>query len=238
MAEGHSALALNKSTALPQRNYLLASLSRSDFAVIEPRLEATSLPVRMQLQEPRKTISWVYFPSIGIASVVVAATRGRKIEVGIIGRDGMTGLSVVLDRQRSQHEIFIQIAGEGNRIAADALRGVMAQSPSIHRAFLHYVDMFMAQTASTALANGKATVAERLARWLLMALDRQDGNEVHLTHEFLSLMLGVRRAGVTVAMQEVEGLGLIETSRSVIRIVNRPKLDAFADGFYDVPDPE
>jgi hypothetical protein len=116
----------------------------------------------------------------------------------------MTGLPIVLGNDRSPHETFMQVAGNGVRIPAPKLREAIAQSRSLELALLAFAHRFLNQTASTALSNGTATLEERLPRWLLMANDRLRGDEVPLTHEFLSLMLGVRRAGVTVALHYLE----------------------------------
>ena len=131
-------------------------------------------------------------------------TDHKRLEVGLIGCEGVTGLPIVLGNDRSPYETFMQVAGNGTRIAADKLRDAITQSRSLERALLRFAHSFMNQTANTALSNGTASLEERLARWLLMANDRLRGNEVPLTHEFLSLMLGVRRAGVTVALNYLE----------------------------------
>jgi CRP-like cAMP-binding protein len=144
----------------------------------------------------------------GLAYVI--ATH-RQLEVGLIGRDGMTGIAVVLGNGRSPNETFIQVAGEGMAISSDALRNALQQSRSLERALLSYAHAFLNQTSRTALSNGTTTLEERLARWLLMANDRLGGDSVPLTHEFLSLMLGVRRAGVTVALHFLEKRGIIQS---------------------------
>ena len=123
-----------------------------------------------------------------------------------MGCDGFTGLPIVLGNDRSPHETFMQV-GRGMRISANKLRGAISHSPSLQRALLRFAHAFMNQTANTALSNGTASLEERLARWLLMANDRLRGDEIPLTHEFLSLMLGVRRAGVTVALHYLESEG-------------------------------
>ena len=148
----------------------------------------------------------------------------------------MTGLPIVLGNDRSPHENFIQVAGEGSRIPADKLREAMRQSRSLEKAFLKFAHSFLNQTANTAFSNGTATLEERLARWLLMAHDRLDGDEIPLTHEFLSLMLGVRRAGVTVALNYLEHRGVIRLSRSKIVITDRKGLKASANGTYHEPE--
>jgi CRP-like cAMP-binding protein len=217
------------------RNQLLSSLADADFRVIAPHLEAVDLPARFKLQTPSQPIAWVYFPSSGVASVVAAATRGRRVEVGLIGSDGMTGLGVLLFVPRAAHEIFVQVPGHGHRMDAGELRRIIEGTPSIHRALLRYVDDFMTQSANTALANAKGVLNERLARWLLMVDDRADAREFHLTHDSLALMVGVRRAGISNAMHEFADQGLIETSRIVIRISDRTGLEARANGFYAPP---
>jgi CRP-like cAMP-binding protein len=148
----------------------------------------------------------------------------------------MTGLPIVLGHDRSPNETFMQVAGNGIRIAADKLREAIAQSRSLERGLLGFVYAFMNQTAGSALANGTATVEERLARWLLMANDRLRGDEVPLTHEFLSLMLGVRRAGVTVALNYLEQRAIIRLARKQIVITDRKGLEAAANGSYHKPE--
>src|SRR4030095_1660525 len=165
----------------------------------------------------------VYFIERGFASVVANGT-GRSIEVGLIGGEGMTGLAVVMGTDRSPHDTFMQVAGGGQRISSAKLRGAMEQSPALHRSFLRYGHAFVVQTAQTALANGRSKIEERLARWLLMAQDRLGGDEVPLTHEFLSVMLGVRRPGVTVALNLLEKQGLIRRMRGGVAILNRTAL--------------
>jgi CRP-like cAMP-binding protein len=121
----------------------------------------------------------------------------------------MTGLAIVMGQQRAAYDTFIQVAGKGQRISAAKLREADERSMTLHRAMLHYAHAFLRQVTTTALANGRSKIGERLARWLPMARDRLDDDQLSLTHEFLSLMLGVRRAGVTGALQELEKKGLI-----------------------------
>jgi CRP-like cAMP-binding protein len=218
-----------------RRNKLLAALSNQDMALLQPHLEPVELEVRKVLEIPNKPIKHSYFIESGLASIV-ACNSHKRLEVGLIGSEGMTGIPIVLGNDRSPHENFIQVAGEGSRIAADKLRKAMVQSRSLEKAFLKFAHSFMNQTANTALSNGTATVEERLARWLLMANDRLEGNEVPLTHEFLALMLGVRRAGVTVALNYLEHRGVIRMSRKQIVISDRKALKACANGTYHAPE--
>ena len=158
----------------------------------------------------------------GIASVVAVQPDETPVEVGLIGREGMTGIAVVLGGDQSPHSTYIQVAGEGQRIAAKELRKAMDTSATMRRLFLKFVQVFMVQTAHTAIANARAHIDQRLARWILMAHDRTGNKTLPLTHEFLSLMLGVRRAGVTEALQSLKQQNLIDTGRNQI-VVTRPQ---------------
>jgi len=198
---------------------------------LQPDLEPMSLPLRLVLEAPNKPIKHNYFIESGLASIV-AGNGQKRLEVGLIGREGMTGLAIVLGNDRSPYENFIQIAGKGARIPAEKLREAMQQSRSLERVFIRFAHSFLNQTAATAFSNGTAKLEERLARWLLMAHDRLDGDEIPLTHEFLSLMLGVRRAGITVALRFLEGKALIRMSRNQIVVMDREGLKASAKGTY------
>jgi CRP-like cAMP-binding protein len=208
-------------------------LSSADFALLQPDLDPVSLELRQVLETADEPITHNYFIESGLASVVAGnGNHRRRIEVGLIGFDGMTGLAVVLGNDRSPNENFMQVGGEGRRISSDRLRMAMQESRSLHGVLLNFAHAFMNQIASTALSNGTASVEERLARWLLMAHDRMDDDNIPLTHEFLALMLGVRRAGVTVALNALERKAVIRLSRGQIFVVDREGLKASANGAY------
>ena len=216
---------------LPSQNAILSRLSEPDFALLEPHLEAVDLPVRKVLERRGKPIKAIYFPQRGFASVVSDGGK-RPIEVGLIGREGMTGLPVILGNDRNANEVFIQAAGQGHCIKAEALRKAIDKSVTLHRSMLRYVHNFLEQTSRTAVANGRSKIEERLARWLLMADDRIDGTDLPLTHDFLAMMLGVRRPGVTAALQELEHEGLIARKRGHIVILDRRALEKLSNGTY------
>ena len=213
-------------------NRILSSLPHKQLSMLRPHLSAVDLPIRKQLECRNKRIEHVYFIEQGLASVVAYGPPNRTIEVGIIGREGMTGMAVVLGEERSPHETFMQVAGAGQRIRADRLREAMHRNASLHRTLLHYAYAFHIQTTQTSLANGRSKIEERLARWLLVADDRIGGGELKLTHEFLSIMLGVGRAGVTVATQSLEDAGLIANKRGRITILDKPGLIVASAGTY------
>jgi CRP-like cAMP-binding protein len=219
-------------------NRILSRLSAEDLALLEPHLTAIELPVRKQIEVPRKVIEHVYFPESGVVSVVANGDNKRSIEIGLIGRDGMTGLPIVMGTDRTPHHSYVQMAGRGLRITADDLRNAIRQSATLHQRFLHYAHAFLLQIGYTAMANGRSKIEERLARWLLMAHDRTDGDTLTLTHEFLSVMLGVRRPGVTHAVNLLERTGLIQADRGTITIVDREGLEENSNGAYGAPEAE
>ena len=224
---------MTQTSPFPHRNRLLAALSSADLALLQPNLDPVSLELRHVLETANEPITHSYFIDSGIASVVASnGNHRRRIEVGLVGFEGMTGLAVVLGNDRSPNENFMQVGGDGRRISADKLRVAMQESPSIQGAFLNFAHAFLNQVSNTALSNGTASIEERLARWLLMAHDRLNDDTIPLTHEFLSLMLGVRRAGVTVALNALERKGVISLTRGQILITDREGLKASANGPY------
>ena len=222
----------NSKTALKTANRILAGLPAADLKLLTPHLKPVGLPVRFQVDEAGKPIRQVYFVESGIVSVVANGLGKRNVEIGIIGSEGMTGFAVIMGAQHAAQSSFVQLAGSGLRIAAPQLRQAIHRSVTLHRALLVYANAFVTQTVRTAVANGRSKVEERLARWLLMAHDRIEGNEMPLTHEFLSLMLGVRRAGVTEALNLLQDAGHIRLQQRKIRIVNRAGLEKSSDGTY------
>jgi CRP-like cAMP-binding protein len=215
-------------------NHILSRLSRQDVRPLEAHLVDVDLPVKKQLVTRNKRIEDVYFIDAGIASVV-ADGSGKQIEIGLIGREGMTGLGVVMGNDRSPYDNYMQVAGKGRSISASKLRQADERSTALHRLIMKYTDAFLMQTAQTALANGRSKIEERLARWLLMAQDRLESDEIPLTHEFLAIMLGTQRPGVTVALHALERGGLITTRRSAITILDRKALEESSNGTYLAP---
>jgi len=227
-----------KSKSLPiQSNLLLAALSPRDLNLLRPHLRSVVLALRHEIEAPNVPIANAVFMEDGVASVV-AVSSGQRIEVGLIGREGMTGTAIVLGNHRSPHATYIQVAGKGQRISAARLRTAMAASGAMRALFLKYVQAFTIQTAHTAIANGRATLDERLSRWLLMAQDRIGRPDLPLTHEFLALMLGVRRAGVTDTLNLLEGEKIIQAVRGQVIVLDRKRLQERARDSYGVPEAE
>jgi CRP-like cAMP-binding protein len=221
--------------AEPIQNRILSRLSKADFQLLEPHLESVDLPLRKQLENRGRPIKTVYFLESGFASVVADGGK-RPIEVGLIGREGMTGLPVVMGTDRNINEVYMQMKGHGQCLPAAVLRRAIDQSTTLHRAFLRFANSFFEQTTRTAIANGRSKMEERLARWLLMAHDRADGDNLALTHQFIAMMLGAQRPGVSLAIEELERAGIIATKRGCVTVLDRPALRKLSNGTYVEPD--
>jgi CRP-like cAMP-binding protein len=219
-------------------NRLLASLSTDDFDLLGPHLESVTLGLRKHLERPNRRIDAAYFPEGGFASVVAVQSNGKQVEVGLIGREGMTGLPIVLGNHRSPHATYIQVAGKGTCIPATELRKATQTSVSLRDSLLKFVQAFGVQTAHTAICNAQSRLDVRLARWLLMAQDRIGDDTLPLTHEFLSLMLGVRRPGVTEALQALRKRELISYGRGQIAVKDRKGMERMAGEAYGTPEAE
>jgi CRP-like cAMP-binding protein len=218
-------------------NRLLRALSAEDFGLLRPHLSHVALNRGDVIVEPNEPMEHVHFPEQGIASIVTTTpTDNRRLEVGIYGREGMSGTDLLLGDGRTPHEHFYQVSGSALRIDANELSGAIRQSPSCHALLLRYVQAFQVQVAYTAMSNGGYNIEERLARWLLMCHDRIDGDELPITHEFLGMMLGVRRSSVTLATQVLEGAGIITARRGRLGILKRDKLEEIASDSYGAPE--
>jgi len=227
-----------RSNTSPSRNRLLAALSRADFALLQPHLRPVAMDLKKDLERPNRRIASVYFMESGIASVVAVQPDKTAVEVGLIGWEGMSGSAIVLGGDQSPHSTYIQIAGRAQRLPAAKLRNAMRASETLRNLLLKFAQVFMVQTSHTAIANARSHIDRRLARWILMAHDRTRSNDLPLTHEFLALMLGVRRAGVTEALQSLTRRGLIETGRHHIVMLDRRGIAGVAGNSYGVPEKE
>lgn len=218
------------------RNRLLGSLSANDLDLLRPDLVPVQLTLGQIFEESESPIQTICFPEDGFISVVAKGAGNRAIEAGVVGPEGMTGIALLLGDDRSPNDTYVQHVGSGHAMDAEALRSALRTSCSLRDRFLQYVHTFLVQVSQTVLANGRDRIDARLARWLLMADDRVEGPDMRITHEFLSLMLGVRRPGVTDALHWLEGERLIYARRGLISIRDRTALEAKAGGSYGVPE--
>lgn len=212
-------------------NRLLASLSHDDFNLLGEHLISVSLTHLQPLEVADEIPQGIYFPEGGVASVVATLRSQKNFEVGLIGWEGMTGTSV-LDGAPSPFDCYVQFIGQAQKMPTRALISALNASPTLRAALNLYAHVLSVQAAYTALASAHAPLPERLARWLLMIDDRVDGPSFNVTHELLSIMLGVRRPGVTTSLHELEGEGLIRSTRGRVEVLNREGLRARAGNAY------
>jgi CRP-like cAMP-binding protein len=224
-----------RSMAAAFRNRLLAALREEDREVMRPLLEYAPLSLRQSVETAGKPITQVYFPESGCLSVMAQAPgHNRRIEVALIGYEGMSGLGLVLGDNRAVNEVVVRVAGGGWRVAAESLVEAMQRSATLYQHLLRYVHAFIAQASQTALSHGRAKLDERLARWLLMSQDRFQADQLITTHDYVAETLGVRRAGITLALHMLQAKGLIRSARNQITICDRKGLSEQANGSYGI----
>jgi CRP-like cAMP-binding protein len=214
------------------RNRLLAALPPDALAALWPRLKPVELAPRQVLQEPERPIKAVYFPEAGWVSILAYLEDGDAAEVGLVGREGFIGMTVLLGGDSNDLEAMVQAPGTALRMEVAAFREAVDHIPALRTLLLRYALFHHGQAARTAACNGRHHIDQRLARWLLMAHDRADGAEFPMTHEFLSMMLGVRRAGVTAAAGQLQKAGFIRYERGCIEVTDRPGLESISCECY------
>ncbi|MBY3348467.1 Crp/Fnr family transcriptional regulator [Rhizobium laguerreae] len=220
------------------QNLLLRALAPEAFDLLRGTMQSVELPVKFELIAPDVPSETAYFLESGLGSVVAANADDEAVEVGHIGYEGMAGAHVFLKVDQTPNRTFMQVEGHGISVRVSALLSMAQQVPSANDLLLRYVHCCELQLAHSALANARYNLTERLARWLLMCHDRLRDDDLPLTHEFLSLMLGVRRAGVTNEIHILEGVHAIKATRGNIRILDRRKLEHMAGGSYGMPERE
>lgn len=221
----------------PTGNYLLDAMAADERDRLMPSMERVRLPLRTVLEEEDVAPEHGYFLVSGIASRIAVAADAR-VETGVVGREGMTGLPIVLGTQKSPQRFFIQVTAEALRIDATALADAFESLPSLRAVLYKHIHVTGVQVSQTALANARNTIEERLARWLLMCFDRLDTPLIPITHEFLSLMLGVHRPGVTLALHTLEGAGMVRAERGQVTVSDRAALIDVAGDAYGVAERE
>jgi len=218
------------------RNRLLARLKPADRQLIAPHLTRVALPQHMLLVAPDTPIERCYFLESGVASVIATTADGKQAEIGLIGREGMVDVSAVMGGEITPLEVLVQISGDAFAVPTAEVRIMADESRDFRRLLLGFAHSFLIQVSHTALATVTLTIEDRLARWLLMSGDRSESSSFPMTHEFLSLMLGVRRAGVTDALGSLAAAGYISTTRGQIMIIDRKGLEERAGDSYGVPE--
>jgi CRP-like cAMP-binding protein len=221
-------------TREPVANRLLAALPGKEYQRLRPHLEEVTLAFGEVLYESGEIIRRVYFPNHGIVSLLSMVEERSTLEVGVVGAEGMVGISVFLGAQASLNQALVQGAGAAMSMKADAMRKHVGHEGPLPDMLRLYANSLLAQISQTAACNRFHKVEARLARWLLMTHDRLRSNEFRLTQEFLSHMLGVRREGVTNAARALQRRNLISYVRGRITIHDRAGLEAGSCGCYEI----
>ena len=216
-------------------NRLLIALRAEDGDVLLAELEAVDMPAHAVMHGADDVIAYVYFPDDGVATSVIAPLGlDLGVEVGTIGSEGFVGLPVMFGIDHTPFKAVVQVGGTGWRVTAAEFSAALLDSPALRNLCARFAHTFYVQVGQSSACNRAHSVAERCARWLLMMHDRADSGTFLLTQEFLAIMLGVRRAGVTVAAGELQRAGLIVYHRGHITVVDRAGLEAASCACYDV----
>ncbi|MBK1713609.1 helix-turn-helix domain-containing protein [Rubrivivax gelatinosus] len=217
---------------MPAANHLIERLPPHERGRLLALCEPVQLALGEVLCEAGATTGHVYFPTGGFISLVAPVDPHVGLEVGMVGREGMLGTPLLLGLAASPVRALVQGAGSSWRVEATAFLRELAASEGLRAPLLRYVYVLMAQMVSAAGCLHYHPIGQRLARWLLMSQDRADGDRLHVTHEFLAYMLGVRRVGITLAAGELQRRGLIRYHRGELSVLDRGGLEAAACGCY------
>ena len=213
-------------------NHLIALLPRRERLRLLAISELVQLELGVVLCEPGEATRHVYFPEDSFISLVTTLENEPMLEVGMVGREGMLGVQLMLGVTTTPLHALVQGAGTARRIEAMPFRRELAMSKALQRTLNRYLYVLMAQLATSAACTRFHSVGPRLGRWLLMSQDRAHSDSFHLTHEFLAYILGVRRVGITRAAGDLQRRGLIQYYRGEITVLDRAGLEAAACGCY------
>lgn len=227
------ATALNQESSAIE-NHILRCLPPSEYERIYPHLQHVELSHSEVLYEADQTIHSVYFPSFAIVSLIAQDTTGQSVEVGVVGFEGVVGVSTAFSVEKSPFRIVVQFPSSAVRMSVRAFRDEFTRSGVLHDLVLRYAHSLLLHTSHLALCNRLHSLSERLAKWLLMSYDRCKCLELPFTHEFIALMLGVRRAGVTEAAIILQTEGYIKYRRGQITILDKEGLEEHTCECYPI----
>jgi CRP-like cAMP-binding protein len=216
------------------RNIILSQIPEAEYAALAKFLVAVDLPLGQKLSDPNEPIEYVYFLNSGLISTDALTTKGESVEVGVIGREGFSGLPALLDQPQMSHAVVIQGVGDGLRIRSSIVREEFLKGGVFQQLIHAFTYLQLVQVTQSVLCNRMHEVEARLARWLLTSADRMESEELNLTQEFLAQMLGVQRSTVTVAASAMQRAGLIGYTRGKIQILDRYQLTKVACECYGI----
>ena len=209
----------------PRQNHLLAALPAEDYARLLPDLELIAMPLGWAVYESGGHMGYLYFPTTSIVSLLYVMESGASAEIAITGNEGLVGISLFMGGESTPSRAVVQSAGNGYRLKASILKREFALGGHLQHLALRYTQALLTQMAQTAVCNRHHALEQQLCRWLLLSLDRLQGDEVQMTQELIANMLGVRREGVTEAAGKLQADGIIQYSRGHIKILDRAKLE-------------
>ena len=217
----------------PRENRLLSALPDGEWQRWLPQLEAVEMPLGQVLYESGTTLGHVYFPTTAIVSLLYVMENGAPAEIAVVGNEGIVGISLFMGGESTTSRAVVQSAGHGFRLKAQVIKEEFNRAPVLHL-LLRYTQALITQMAQTAVCNRHHSLDQQLCRWLLLSLDRLQGNELVMTQELIGNMLGVRREGVTEAAGHLQSAGLIAYQRGHITVLDRPKLEQRVCECYSV----
>jgi CRP-like cAMP-binding protein len=217
-----------------EQNSLLSALPIDEYGYIVPQLSSERMLIKQTLIEPNAEIEDVYFPRIGVCSMLAEQRDGGRIEVGTIGPEGFIGIPVLLGGRSMPHRIIVQVEGDAWRMHAGVFRRLVDERRAVRHLLLRYTQYFTNQLSQSVACNRLHTLEERCARWILMTHDRVQGDLFEMTQEFLSMMLGVHRPAVSVAMGILQNAGIVRYARGRVNVLDRPRLEEAACDCYAI----
>ena len=218
----------------PKKNQLLAALPDAEWQRWLPQIEWVSLPLGHVLYESGSTLSHVYFPTTAIVSLLYVTDNGSSAEIAVVGNEGLVGISLFMGGESTPSRAVVQSAGDGFRLKASLMLQEFNRAGPVLHLLLRYTQALITQMAQTAVCNRHHSLDQQLCRWLLLSLDRLDGNELVMTQEMIANMLGVRREGVTTAARMLQDAGLIRYTRGRISVLDRAGMEKRTCECYSV----
>ena len=213
------------STQEPRNNQLLAALPAAEWQRWLPQLEWVEMPLGQVLYESGTTLSHVYFPLTAIVSLLYVMENGASAEIAVVGNEGIVGISLFMGGESTPSRAVVQSAGHGFRLNAQTMKDEFNRAGPVLHLLLRYTQALITQMAQTAVCNRHHSLDQQLCRWLLLSLDRLQGNDLVMTQELIANMLGVRREGVTEAALKLQNVGLISYARGHISVLDRAGLE-------------
>jgi CRP-like cAMP-binding protein len=220
--------------AQSQQNHLLDALPPAESKRWWPLLESVDMPLGLVLYESGATLSHVYFPTTAIVSLLYVMTNGASAEIAVVGNEGVVGISLFMGGESTPSRAIVQSAGKGLRLTAPVMKEEFNRAGPVLHLMLRYTQALITQMSQTAVCNRHHSLDQQLCRWLLLSLDRLQGNKLLMTQELIANMLGVRREGVTEGALKLQHAGLIQYARGHITVLDRAGLERRSCECYSV----